>query len=288
MCDSSTSTVTAKTSFPKEFQPLVKEATSKAIDISTSPYQPYGGDRVAEFSGDQTGAMDMVRQWASFMNPGETMEFLKDATGRYSNTPAYNERVVDQGGYLGNISDYINPYITQALQPAIRRIGESGARQRNEIDAGATMAGAFGDAGHGILSAEQMTGENQVISDLSSRAYADAFGLGMQQRTADRDSRIATSERELDRMFSGAQFGNQNFYDVMSLLFGFGDRQQQQDQSQLDTQYEEFLRSGEWPFRGLDALTSVLSGAPTTQTTTTKQPDNSLGGLIGGLLSAIF
>ncbi len=288
MCGTSKTSSRTSTSFPKQFQPLVAQATEKATDIASSPYQPYGGDRVAEFSGDQTGAMDMVRQWASFVNPGETQQFLKDATSKYANWPAYNERVVDEGGYLGNIMDYINPYITQAIQPAIRRIGESGARQRNEIDASATMAGAFGDAGHGILSAEQMTGENQVISDLSSKAYADAFGQSMQQRTADRDSRIATSERELDRMFSGAQFGNQNFYDVMSLLFGFGDRQQQQEQSQLDTQYEEFLRSGEWPFRGLDALTSVLSGAPTTQTTTTKQPDNSLGGLIGGLLSSLF
>ena len=288
MCGSSTTTSQTSTSFPKEFQPLVKAATSRATDIAGSPFQSFGGDRVAEFSGDQSGAMDLVRQWASFTNPGETMEFLKNSTETYANTPAYNERVVDEGGYLGNISDYINPYIQNALNPTIREIGESGARQRNEIDAGATMAGAFGDSAHGIITSEQMRGETEAISDASYKAYADAFGLSMQQRTGDRDSKIATSERGLDRLFTGGQAGGQNFYDVMSLLFGSGDRQQQQEQSQLDTQYEEFLRSGEWPFRGLDALTSVLSGAPTTQTTTSTQPDNSLGGLIGGLLGGIF
>lgn len=105
--------------------------------------------------------------------------------GKYQSRNVGTERLVDEGGQLGKISDYMNPYTDAVVQPQIRELGK--ARRRAMIQSGeqATAAGAFGDARQGV--ADSLTNKNYLdqVSDVTGQGYSDAYNQAMAQRSAD-------------------------------------------------------------------------------------------------------
>src|SRR5690606_35357417 len=96
----------------------------------------------------------------------------------YAHAPAQElttERIVDESGRLGAIADYFNPYVEQALQPALRKIQEASDDQRRRSGAGATASGAYGDARHGILESQLYRDTGTAMGDVASEFYLDAF-----------------------------------------------------------------------------------------------------------------
>jgi hypothetical protein len=115
---------------------------------------------------------------------GQADALNEDAYGRAAGTLSTNG-VVDESGPLGTIQSYMNPYLQQVLDPQIREIQQESERQRRGIGAGAAMAGAFGDARHGIMEGQNMEMTNQAVSDATGKTTADAFLNALQLRQAD-------------------------------------------------------------------------------------------------------
>lgn len=250
------------TSTTQNQDPNVKAASKLALErargINESVYKPYTGQRFAGFTPDQNNAFGMVRNLSS-------------------QPSALNQRLVDEGGSLGKISDYINPYIQNTLNPAIRDIDEAGARQRIGIGNNAQSAGAFGDARHGIVEGAQMRGQMQDIGDLSARTYSDAYNTAMSQRGADRTSMGAGQQEQMQKALA---------------LLGVGDRQQALTQQGLTAKQQDYEAGQEYKFRQLDSLLSFLTGNPTARQSTTQQtnanPLSSLLSLLGAGAGAVL
>jgi hypothetical protein len=115
---------------------------------------------------------------------GQAGALDENAYGRAAGTLSTNG-VMDESGPLGAVSSYINPYLEQVLNPQIRELQEESERQRRSIGAGAAMAGAFGDARHGIMEGENFEKTNQAVSDTTGRTYSDAYNSAISQRQAD-------------------------------------------------------------------------------------------------------
>jgi len=306
MCGNSTTTQTQRTSRPKNVEDAMMQNLNIAKDIQGSDYEGFDSNRrYADLSGDQQGAFDQIRSFIGSNPAGAAGGYAGDIARQVGGASGQNidvGRVVDEDGRLGKINDYMNPYLRQILDPAIRDMRESGSIARNELDTKAHMAGAFGDTGHGVLEGELRRGEQRNIGDMTGQVMAAGYGDAMGRRTDDMNRMFAGDtananyvEQMLSRMLGagGAAIGfekggNENVMAMLSSLLSSGDRQQGQEQLGRDAEYENYLREFEWPFRGLDAVNSVISGAPTTQTTTTEQPDNSGLGLLGGILGSIF
>lgn len=258
MCFDGGSTTTTTQNQDPSVKAAAKLALARATGINSGTYQPYTGQRVADFTDDQRSAFGTVRDLSSAPS-------------------VLNERLVDQGGQLGKISDYMDPYVQNTLDPAIRNIEQAGARERIGIGNNATSAGAFGDARHGIVEGMQMRGESQNIGDLSAQKYSDAYNTAMSERGADRTSMAAGEQDKMQRALA---------------LLGVGDREQAQNQQGLTNQYQDYQSGQEYKFRQLDALLSFLTGNPTAQTQTTTQqnsnPMSSILGLLGAGASALL
>jgi len=136
-----------------------------------------------QLQAQQVGAPSSVTA-QKIANPGNLTAERLSTPQRVNAQQINSQRLVDQGR-LGSVNDYMNPFLQQALNPVIRDMQEAGQKQRVGIGANATAAGAFGDARHGIVEAEQMRGEQRNIGDLSSQAYMNAFNTAMAQREAD-------------------------------------------------------------------------------------------------------
>jgi hypothetical protein len=99
--------------------------------------------------------------------------------------PLTTERLVDENGWLGQISSYMNPFIQNVLDPQIRRMNEQTDRNSRSLASQATMSGAFGDARHGLMESQMLDDANRAVSETTGRAYSDAFNTAMGQRASD-------------------------------------------------------------------------------------------------------
>jgi len=303
MCFGGKSKTVTEVKVPAYIEEAGKDVISYARRLRDKPFQPYTGDRVAEFSGDQTSAFQMLRDMIAGAPQvgGEAMSGAR----AYGTAPAQHletERIVDENGRLGAISDYMNPYVEQALQPALRKIYEAADAARKRIGAGATSAGAYGDARHGILEANLNRDVATAAGDTAAQFYMDAFreALGLRgqdlARMTDLDKTNALfQEQALERLLKGSgalldfagQDQQQQLQAIQALLQS-GGLQQAKEQAELDALYQEFLREYGHDFDVLSAMASAISGVPYSRTQVTTQPNNSGFGFLGSALGSLL
>lgn len=230
----------------------------KVNSLIGKQYTPYEGERVAGMTGNQTQAMDMLKQ------------LLGDQT-------TDNLRVIDDipgasGGLKGTTQDYMNPFIKEALEPALRQLGISTKQAQMDVDAKANMAGAFGDTGQAIERAETAERGIQAAGDATYRAYADAFANAMGLKSADLDRRKQSKSQ-------AAQ--------LLAQLFNMGSTEQQTNQAALSADFEDWLRQQGFEEEHLAKLVSILGGVPTGQATTQPSTAASILGAAGGIGSLL-
>ena len=91
-------------------------------------------------------------------------------------------RLVDNiGGPGGGIQDYMNPYLQTVMRDGLDEMQRQYAINRQQGAAGANMAGAFGDARHGVWESEAErnfnTQANQFINQVLGQGYESAQAL---------------------------------------------------------------------------------------------------------------
>lgn len=303
MCKESETKSTSKTEIPEYVEAGGKKLVDLGVKASEKPFEAYTGDRVADLTPDQLTAFQKIRDLVSGA-PQVLDESLAGARN-YAAAPAQTvstERVVDEDGRLGAISDYFNPYVEQALEPALRKIMEAADQQRKRIGANATSAGAFGDARHGIVDSELDQNTSTAIGDTSQQFFKNAFDSAIANRGADlnrfmqADGTTAQyAETALNRELAGsgavqdrATADQQKQLQLIQSLLAGGTVQQANEQAGLDAGFGEFLREQGWDSTLIDQLARALGGAPyeKSQTETSTQPDNSLIGAAGSVAAA--
>lgn len=303
MCFGSKETGSRETKLPDWMNDAGEFLVGYGTDLANKPFQAYTDPRVAGFSDDQTNAFQMLRNVISGApNIGpEVLEGIRTAANAGPQSVG-TERLVDEGGRLGAMADYINPYTDARLTPVIRRIEEAADQERKRIGAGATMAGAYGDARHGVREAQLARDKNLAISEAAGTAHADAFDKAMAGRSGDVARFLQTdlanagySEAALNRLLGGSTAllagatGDQDrLLKQVQALLGSGGQQQALGQAGLDAQFQEFLRRYGHDFNIMNALAGVLKSTPTSNTVTESRPDNSGLQLIGSVLAAMI
>lgn len=304
MCKDAEKKSETKTEIPQYVEDAGKLLVSKATDVANTDFKPYAGKRFADFSPDQLSAFQKIRDLvANSPDVGPEAQAMIKNFGKAPAQDISTERVVDETGRLGAISDYFNPYVDNALQPAIRKIMEAADSQRKQLGASATSSGAFGDARHGVVESNQNQNVSTAIGDTASQFYTNAFDKAMANRSADL-SRFLTAdttdanfaEQQLGRQLTGAnalvsnaQADQQRQLQVLQALLGSGNQQQGQKQLQKDFDFNEFMRQQGWDANVLGVLGSALAAAPyeKSQTTTETGQDNSIIGALGSIVGSV-
>lgn len=186
-------------------------------------------------------------------------------------------------GKVGSVQDYMSPYTEGVLDPALREIQQESERQRRGIGAGAAMAGAFGDARHGVMEGENMEKTNQAVGDTTSRIYADAFGNAQNQRN------LATER--LGTAANGVQGVGDNLYnkmnDVTDRLNAAGSQSYNFEEKRRQTMQNFQQALMDKDYNSAVKMLSALNGAPRESTTETES-DTGMFGLLGSLLGGLF
>ena len=223
--------------------PYVTDMLGKGQALAELGYQGYSGPLTAGESAAQTKAFEGI---AGLDVPTTQMGVF---------TP---KSFTDEG----IASQYMNPYLMQALQPQIDE-----ARRQAEIqriaDAGRlTRAGAFGGSRQAIIEAEGNRNLLQNLAGITGAGYRDAFDKAMGQFNVEQG-------REQDAQTAANVYG----LAALQKQADLGAAQSAIEQAGIDADYAQFKEERDFPYKQVQYMQSLLQGLPlATQTYTYGQP----------------
>jgi hypothetical protein len=283
---------------------------------------------IAGMSPDQLAAMQMGRQGIGAYQPfltagtqgttagsatlGEAANVLRGADTRQQFGAAQSALNQGVGALQGaaqmydpnSVQQFMNPYQQQVIDEATRQINRQGDISRQELQAQATRAGAFGGSREGVQRAELERGlaeqKNAAIVGALSQGYNQASNQSLQAFEAQQGRQLQQAQglQNIGQgigSLAGQQFGvgSQIAQGLGSLgtqqsnigmqqaalgqqsqamgqqdtnfLYNLGSSQQRQVQAELDASRQNELQRNMQPYQQMGFLSDIYKGAPTSQ-----------------------
>ena len=202
-----TSDVT-QTNLPAYIQPYYENTLQRGLFESARPYQPFTGQRMAQFAPEETAAQQ------SFMGMGRPGQFqtATDMATRAGQGPSsfgfaqsYNPTQFSPGYQAGRfqgqfnpgsladpnaIAQYMSPYQQAVTDVEKREAARISDRESMNIGSQAARFGAVGGNRSAILEAERQRSLGQQLGDIQTRGSQSAFDRAGQLFEADRAGRL--------------------------------------------------------------------------------------------------
>lgn len=201
------------------------------------------------------------------------------------------------------VDAYKSPYTNDVLQPALRELGEVGQKRRNQLGTEAFSAGAYGDARHGVESADLTADLAKAAGDLTASVNSDAWDKAMGWLNTDLDRQTSTAFNNanleqgwFDRQLAGMNFssmldqmGMTNAQSFADALLGLDQYDRGISQDQLNVDYQDWLDKSGYDANQLSQFLGFVSGTPgqTGSSSSTTSPNNSWANMLGAALSGL-
>jgi len=149
------------------------------------------------------------------------------------------------------VSQYMNPYLMQSLQPQLDE-----ARRQSEIDrisnAGRmTRAGAFGGSRQAVLDAQNQEAMQRNIAGITGQGYADAYRSAVDQFNVEQDRGMTAQDRINEYGFTG-----------LGALTDAGQLQRDVTSEGIAADRAQFEEERDYPFKQVQYMQSLLQGLP--------------------------
>ena len=245
---------------------------------------------VAGLSEDQIAAIERARQGIGAYQP-----FLSAGQQALGQAMAGLGQQMQPIG-AEQIQQYMNPYEQQVLQAQLDEMNRQSEIQRQNLQAQAVQAGAFGGSRQAVQEAELGRGlaaaQAQAIAQSKQQNYAQALAAAQQQQgqlaqMASQYGNLGIQQAALGQ--TAQQLGQQD----VSYMYGLGETQQRQSQAELDALRASNLQEAMQPYQQLAFLSDIYKGAPSSQMTIAEQskptpsPFQQLTGLVTGGIGAL-
>jgi hypothetical protein len=286
-----------------------------------TPYSMNPADYVAGFSPMQQQAQQGVAGMQVPGQFGQASDYANQATQGLLNqqydpqTGGYGR--VNTQNFTGNqVSQYMNPYLQNALQPQLqemqRQYDITGAQEAGN----ATKQGAFGGSRQAIMQAENQRNKNTAMNQAIGQGYNTAYnnaanqfntsqGQNIQAQTANQQARQAAQNLAANQQQFGANYGmqgrqaaltgantlgnlgtsqlgaQQGIYGLQNTL---GQQQQQQQQNIINQGVQNYQTAQQYPMQQLNQMKNILQGLPIgTSSTQGYQAAPSMSSQLAGL-----
>lgn len=278
------STTTATKAPPQYVQDAQQNLVSKAQSVASTPYQPYTGELTAGQNATQTGAIGQLQNLSNVVNP-----YLTQAQSLYSTATSPGNVPTLNASY---INQFMSPYLNDVVNATQANINETNAEQQQSLQGNAIASGAWGGDRAGVAAAELARQQNlagqQTIAGLYNQGYGQALSTAQGQQT------IAQNQEQLGLQGASglANLGSlagQTALGQAGALFNAGTQQQQTAQNADTANYQSWLNQQQYPFQTTQYLSNILNGtASQAGGTETDTKSGNLGAdLFGGALSIL-
>lgn len=279
----SSQTVT-QTSIPEYAQPYVERMLGKAEALSQTPYQAYGGERLAGFTPMQQQAFQGVAN----LQPSQQLGTATQLGGMAGlGSLMAGQRYAQQATDPGSMQAYMSPYVQAALAPQLNELRRQSDITGQQMAGQAARAGAFGGSRFGIMEAERQRNLAQQQADVYGKGMqtafeqarqAQQFGANLGLQGLGQAGQAAATLGQLGQ----TQFGQQK--DILQGQLSAGEQQRALEQQRLTQQYEDFAAQRRYPYEQLGFFSDMLRGLPLSQQAQTMyQAPPSMTAQLGGL-----
>lgn len=287
MCSSSepqpTQQVVSSTEVPAYARPYVERMLGKTEALSQTPYQAYGGERIAGFTPMQQQAFQGVANLRPSQQLGLGTQFsgLAGLQGLMA-----GQQYAQQATSPGAMQAYMSPYAQLALEPQMREAARRSAMEGQQMAGQATRAGAFGGSRFGLMEAERQRNLGQTQADIYGRGMQTAFEQARQAQQFGADLGLRGAGMGLQAAGQLGQLGQTQFGQQKDILQGqlsAGAQQQGLEQQRLAQAYQDFQAQRQHPYQQLAFMSDMLRGLPLSQERRTmyEQPQSLLGQVAG-------
>ncbi len=253
---------------PPQVAQAYNNLLQSAQQIGSTPYQQYGGNLLAPFSGSQQTAFNTIDNSQGIAQP-------------YINQAQQYAQMGASPITAQQILNYANPYQQQVTNATMANINETNAQQQNQVVGNAAAQGALGGDRVGIAQAElarqQGLANNQTLAGLNQQGFNTS--LSAAQQDAARQGQAAFTFGNL-----GAETQNTRLQGAQAQL-GAGALQQNQVQQGLNIPYQQFLQQQAFPYQqlgweaGIDTGVGSQLGGTSTTTSPGPNPWSQIAGL---------
>lgn len=263
------------TDFSGDYEDVLQRYSTSALqqaeDVSNLGYTPYTGERIAGFSPTELAGRERATELAQLGLGMPQVQQAADVAQRVSEfTYADPSRV----------QEYMNPYLQGALDPTLRAIREQQEMTLQGLGSQAAQAGAFGGSRQGVLEAQTLGRFGQQMGDVIGTGYAQAFDRATQLMGDEQARQLAGASALSQAANQLRQVG----YADADVLRTLGAEERGLQQSQLESDYNEYLRSQAFPYQALQARLSPLGyGAQVAGAAPTVQQPSQFQSLLGNL-----
>lgn len=272
-----------QTSIPEYAKPYVEKMLGKTEALSSAPYQPYQGERIAGF----TPMQQQAQQATANLGPAKQIGVGTQLAGMAGlGSLGAGQQYAQQATNPYAMQAYMSPYMENALAPQMREAARQSAMIGQQNQAQAVQQGAFGGSRSALVEAERQRNLGQTQADIYGRGMqtafeqaqrAQQFGADLGLRGYSQAGQMANTLGQLGQ----TQFGQQK--DIIQGQASMGAQQQALEQQRLAQQYSDFAAQRQYPYTQLAFMSDMLRGLPLSQYSQTmyQQPTSTLATVAG-------
>lgn len=265
-------TTQSTTSIPEYARPYVEEMLGKTQALTGQAYQPYTGQRTADFGSLQNQAMTSAGGMSVSPQFAEASGLAGAAASKGLGT---NYTAYQPGQFTGSTAaSYMSPYmqnVVDAQQREAQRAADVATTQRN---ASAVSAGAFGGSRQAITDAEAARNLALQKGDIQAKGLQSSYDQAQNMYNAEQQRAEQSRQygaglglQGLSTALQGAQTmgqlgatQGQQGIDIANLQNTVGAQQQKQQQDILSQQYQDFLNQQNYPYKQIGFMSDILRG----------------------------
>lgn len=218
---------TYTSNLPAYAEPYVTDVMGRAQEASMLPYTPYGGERTAGFSPEQTQAQGMIGGMAEMGDPlgvryGQQIgvDTANTLRGYQYNPMGFSTGPGVTAGQVGDLassadSDLVNRYMNPFTELVVDREKAGAARDygiaQQTRNAKAAQAGAFGGSRQAVMEAEAERGLLSNMNNIEAKGLRDAYDRAQQYISGDRSAYLQGAGLDINSKLQ-ADLANQNSF----------------------------------------------------------------------------
>ena len=254
-----------QTSIPDYAKPYVERMLGKTEALSNTPYQTYGGERIAGFTPMQQQAFKGVAnlQPAQQLGAATQMGGLAGLQGLGA-----GQQYAQQATSPGAMGAYMSPYMNLALEPQMREAARRSSMEGLQQQSRAIQSGAFGGSRAALMDAERQRNLGQLQSDIYGKGMQTAFEQARQAQQFGADLGLRGAGMGLQAASTLGQLGQTEFgqqKDVLQGQLSAGAQQRDLEQQRLSQLYQDFQNQRQHPYQQLGFMSDMLRGLPLKQ-----------------------
>lgn len=280
----------SQVTIPEYAKPQVERLLGKAEALTETPYQTYGGQRVAGATPEQQAARQSV---AGMELPGQF------AAGTGLAGAAGLQGLGAGQTYMGMATSpaaqqaFMSPYVQGVVDVQKRKAIEDAQKTQLMQNLGAARQGTYGGARQLLAGTERERTLNERLADIQATGLQQAYDRAQQAMQFGTTAGIQGGQAATQAGATLGQLGigqQQQAIDLAKAQEAFGGMAQAEQQKALDQAYQDFITQQQYPYKQLGFMSDILRGsanlAGTGGKTVYEAPASSTAQLLGTGLGA--